>query len=296
MAQRKGMLAAANQFTPMTNKNVQNAETPMCLLKIQDLATPKLNKNSLSPKDDQKFRSPSIVPQTPATEIDVDTEVPSPKFSGIPESASLADVRSLLVAALNYVDNLQRMEDQRKASLVTVATQTTEGSTTATRKKRNSAGDDKIQPKVNERPRNEILQRQVEKPKRRESSKDKLSDKQEPLKPILKKKSQKITKEEQAPQRIDPLPFEDEVNDIDIAVNNLANARKPSRNASGTKSSSEDLTEMKTTSMSKKSSLGSTNSTWSTDSEGRSLQQRMHQMSIILRNLEMQLDDISTKQ
>ena len=293
MTQRKGMLAAANQFTPMTNKNVQNAETPMCLLKMQDLATPKLNKNSLSPKEDQRFRSPAIQLQSPSTEVNVDTEVPSPKFSGIPEIASLADVKSLLLAALNYVDNLQKLEDQRKSSLVTVATQTSESSS-ASRKKRNSSGEERVIPRSADRPENNEPQpRQIEKPKRRENSREqRYSDKQEQIKPILKKRPQKSSKDDQQ-DRLEQMNYDDGVNDIDIAVHNLSAARK--KDASATKSSSEDLTEMKTTSMSKKSSLGSPNSSWSTDSEGRNLQQRMHQMSIILRNLEMQLDDISTK-
>ena len=293
MTQRKGMLAAANQFTPMTNKNVQNAETPMCLLKMQDLATPKLNKNSLSPKEDQRFRSPAIQLQSPSTEVNVDTEVPSPKFSGIPETASLADVKSLLLAALNYVDNLQKLEDQRKSSLVTVATQTSESSS-ASRKKRNSSGEERVIPRSADRPENNEPQpRQIEKPKRRENSREqRYSDKQEQIKPILKKRPQKSSKDDQQ-DRLEQMNYDDGVNDIDIAVHNLSAARK--KDASATKSSSEDLTEMKTTSMSKKSSLGSPNSSWSTDSEGRNLQQRMHQMSIILRNLEMQLDDISTK-
>ena len=288
MAQRKGMLAAANQFTPMTNKNVQNAETPMCLLKMQDLATPKLNKNSLSPKEDQRFRSPAIQLQSPSTEVNVDTEVPSPKFSGIPETASLADVKSLLIAALNYVDNLQKLEDQRKSSLVTVATQTTEVAPSASRKKRSSPGEERAIPRSADRPENNEPQpRQYEKPKRRDNSRE------QPIKPILKKRPQKSSKDEQQ-ERLEQMNFEDEVNEIEIAAHNLSAARGRKDNST-TKSSSEDLTEMKTTSMSKKSSIGSPNSSWSTDSEGRNLQQRMHQMSIILRNLEMQLDDISTK-
>lgn len=291
MAQRqKPTLAAANQFTPMVNKNVQNVETPMCFLKMGDLATPKLVKNSNTSKE-ALYNSPTpMETQTQTTEIPVDTEVASPKFSAINDSTSLADVKALLLTALNYIEKLEKNQTQSRRNYANASTQT---KITKIRKTSSSGSSDHHE---KEQRREQVEKKEipvpapkeVERPKKKSTSKDKI----EKQKPILKQTKQ-----------IKPVPVADPIieqyrlknsDDSDSAIVDIQ-SKKKSTIEFPSKSSSDDLTEMKTSYVSKKSSIGSPYSSWSTDSEGKNLQQRMHEMSIILRKLENELDDISTK-
>jgi hypothetical protein len=292
MAQRqKPTLAAANQFTPMVNKNVQNVETPMCFLKMGDLATPKLVKNSSSSKE-TLYNSPAYhEPLTPAMELAADTEVQSP----INDLSSLADVKALLLTALNYIDKLEKDQLQPRKDYANASTQTKKTSI----RKSSSSGDYEQQVKKPEPVERRELQAQfrkeVEKPRRKSTSRERAErlkqEKELPMKPILKqtKPSKPIQKVEAV---IDPYALSSS-DDTDVLAN-ITSKKKKSSNELGTKSSS-DSTELKTSSVSKKSSIGSPYSSWSTDSDGKNLQQRMHEMSIILRRLENELDDMSTK-
>lgn len=243
------VLASANQFTPMTQKNGPPQGTPINFLRLSDLETPKSNKKSNTSSEDKNLLSP---------------ELNTPKAQPIDDDDDIFAIRQAAVDVLERIDRYIRKhnikpksQDNRRAMIQNPPTplidnepeppkQNYEPKPAPIMKKRKASA-------AQEKPRVEVVA--------------------EPPKPAKREKSKQIAVPEPEPEP-------------------QMKKAKPRRRSS--KSSSSDATEVKTISLSPRQSTNSLSGSFSTESDGKSLQERMHQMSIILRNLELQLDDIGS--
>ena len=104
MATRKNkpILATANvPFTPMNNKKLPQKETPYELLKLGDLATPKLNKSNSS-SNSLKF-----------DEIKINNDLE------IIENNNIIQIKDLLIKALNKIEQLEKEQNKNYNSIST---------------------------------------------------------------------------------------------------------------------------------------------------------------------------------
>lgn len=104
---------AVEPFTPMMHKQVKSAETPYQPLKLNDLATPKLNKSHSS--TDQIDKS---------MESD---DLPSDEVAHQIENGEIAEVKQALMVVLNFLDKLSKNQPKPK-QMKSVSVQTSSSS------------------------------------------------------------------------------------------------------------------------------------------------------------------------
>lgn len=236
MSKGKPPLALANHpFTPMMNKKAPQAESPFELLKLGDLATPKINKSSSGSIHADEI----LLKDDPIDNINVEVE----------SNQSISEIKKLLLAAIEKLNSLEKSQKIVKKKLVNVSTQVSDSPTEQLGKKI------KTEKKASPNPgRVQIVETEEEIPKKRKSN----------------------VKQEAKPEKKTHLPVHSR-NDIKSI-------------------SSEESTEVRISKGKSRNFIsGSGNSSSDpmfSDSGSQGLQERMHQMSIMLKDLEIRLDGI----
>lgn len=310
----KPSLAAANLFTPVTNKRAPVAETPQVLLRIEDLQTPvtkksggsNKNSNDLNMQDDNIGAEPRVI---------------SPNHVSTDSSETLAEIKALLFTAIEKLSTLE------KHSYSDAGTQTppTEKSNNSDKNKEDmlikELEDDRI---FHDYPRRAYQKQEyISTPKelrpsikpsinRNRDSDEfnfrKISDSPDENNFIEEYKKLSPSSIDNEMKKYEMPPMKSNLRRIDS--NSPTEGRDKRRyempderidykkKNSYHSTSSDDYADMKVSTMgSRKSSSSNKYSLngWSTDTDGADLKEKIHQMSIVLRNLEHQLDTINKK-
>ncbi|EAY12630.1 hypothetical protein TVAG_074580 [Trichomonas vaginalis G3] len=294
---KQPVLASANQFTPMTQKNGVVAGTPINPLRLSDLETPKSNKKSNTSSQEKNLLDEEL--NTPKVQPDLDSD------------DDIFAIRQCVVETLERIDRYIMKHNLKPNELLPDRRAAIQNPPTPIISHELNQNIEQVkQPEPILKKRVELVP-EAQKVARREKSKQIVLEK-EPTHDAKRIKNRRRSSKSSSSELndvnlMDLSPrISNEVNEPAKPVRReksrqIANDPEPERKISkarrpSSKDSSSESTEVKSTSISPRQSTNSLSGSFSTDGEGKSLQERMHQMSIILRNLEMHLDDIAAGQ